>query len=205
MRRLVIAGLLAVAFAGCAATAPARRRAATAAAPRPAERAPVETARARPPAPPVPPRAPATRADDGPLTAKIDSATPAGRSAALRLTEEGRQRLAAGDAARATELLERAVAVDAHVPYAYFFLAQAHAEEGHRALAYRFLDRAEQKLAGEPYWLSEVWRLRGSLLADDGKAAEAEAAYRRALDAWPGNRAAAEALTAAGRRGKESQ
>jgi tetratricopeptide (TPR) repeat protein len=166
--------------------------------------APVEVARSRPPAPPVPARPPATRADDGPLTAKIDANTSAGRTAALRLTEEGRQRLASGDSARAIELLERAVAVDARVPYAYFFLAKAHAEAGHRELAHRFLDRAQQKLAAEPYWRSEVDGLRGKLLAEEGKSAEADSAYRRALEAWPGNRAAAQALTAASRRGKES-
>lgn len=184
---------------------------ATARPPRPAtpalakERAPVEVARTRPPAPVPPPARPAaTRADDGPLTAKIDAATPAGRSAALRLTEEGRQKLASGETARAIDLLERSVSVDARVPYTYYFLAKAHAEAGHRDLAYRFLDRAQQKLAGEPYWRSEVDGLRGKLLHEEGKNAEAEAAYRRALEAWPGNRAAAEALTASSRRGKES-
>ncbi len=165
--------------------------------------APVDVARARPPEPLRPARPAATRADDGPLTAKIDGATPAGRSVALRLTEEGRQRLAAGDSARAIELLERAVAVDARVPYSYYFLAAAHAEAGHPALAHRFLDRAGQKLAGEPYWRSRVDELRGKLLAGEGKTAESQAAYRRALDAWPGNRTAAQALTAASQRDKE--
>ncbi len=169
------------------------------------ERTPVEVARSRPPeAVPPPSRPAATRADDGPLTAKIDAATPAGRSAALRLTEEGRQRLASGDPARAIELLERAVSVDARVPYTYYFLAKAHAEAGHRELAHRFLDRAQQKLAGEPYWRSEVDGLRGKLLTEEGRTAEAQAAYRRALESWPGNRAAAEALTASSGRGKES-
>ena len=168
-------------------------------------RPPAEVARARPPEPVPPPARPAaTRADDGPLTAKIDAATPAGRSAALRLTEEGRQKLASGDTARAIDLLERSVSVDGRVPYTYFFLAKAHAEAGHRELAHRFLDRAQQKLAGEPYWRSEVDGLRGQLLSDEGRTAEAEAAYRRALEAWPGNRAAAQALTASSRRGKKS-
>ena len=101
-------------------------------------------------------------------------------------------------------MLERAIAVDARVPYAYYFLAKAHAAANHPALANRFLDRAEQKLAGEPYWRSEVYALRGKLLAQEGKSAAAEASDRRALEAWPGNRAAAEALTAAPRRGKEA-
>jgi tetratricopeptide (TPR) repeat protein len=197
---LVVTALV---VSACAPAAAVRReRPAGAAAPQQHERSPVEVARARPPAPPAPARPPATRADDGPLTAKIDAATPAGRAAALRLTEEGRQRLAAGEPARAIDLLERAIAVDARAPYAYYFLAKAHAELRHAALAQRVLDRAEQKLANEPYWRSEVYRLRGELLAQEGKTAEAEAAYRRALDAWPGNRAAAEALTAAPRRDK---
>jgi tetratricopeptide (TPR) repeat protein len=153
----------------------------------------------------VPPsRPPATRADDGALTAKIDATTPASRGAALRLTEEGRRQIPSNPA-RAVELLERAITVDARVPYAYYFLAEAHAQAGQPALAYRFLDRAEQKLASEPYWMSETYRLRGTLLTAEGKDAEAEREYRRALAAWPGNRAAAEALTAAARRGKESR
>jgi len=167
----------------------------------------VEIARARPPAAPVPPppiRPSEVRPDDGPLTAKIDANTPAARANALRLAEEGRQRLAAGETARAIELLERAIAVDARVPYSYFFLARAHAEMSQPDLAQRFLDRAGQKLAHEPYWRSRVEELRGKLLAGAGRTTEADAAYRRSLDAWPGNRVAAEALTGAARRGKET-
>jgi tetratricopeptide (TPR) repeat protein len=195
--------VIAVTLSACAQAATRREPPSAAArAPKKNER-PVEVARTRPPAPPpVPARPPATRSDDGPLTAKIDSATPAGRAAALRLTEEGRQRLAAGDPARAVDLLERAITVDARVPYAYYFLAQAHADLQHTALAQRFLDRAAQKLANEPYWRSEVDRLRGDLLVREGRGTEAEAAYRRALESWPGNRAASEALTAASRRDK---
>lgn len=203
MRTLALVVLLVVAGSACA---PAVSRPAPSAARPAARREPPSTdvARSAPPKPPAPLPPVAARADDGPLTAKIDAATPAGRSAALRLIEQGRQQLAAGDPARAIELFERAIAVDARVPYAYYFLAEAHAEANHPALAQRFLERAEQKLAQEPYWMSEVYRLRGVLLAEEGKSVEAEAAYRRALQAWPGNRAAAEALTAAARRGKET-
>ncbi len=205
MRTLAVVLTLAVVVSACAPAAARRDRRPARAAVTQRTAPPVEVARARPPEPPAPAPPPAaTRADDGPLTAKIDAATPAGRGAALRLIEQGRQRLDAGDPNRAVELFERAIAVDSRVPYAYYFLAKAHAEAGHDALAYRFLDRAEQKLANEPYWMSETYRLRGTLFAREGKASEAEAAYRRALAAWPGNRAAAEALTAAGRRDKES-
>jgi tetratricopeptide (TPR) repeat protein len=141
----------------------------------------------------------ASRADDEPLTAKIDAHA---RGRARRCASRGRSRLAA--ATRKLELLERAVAGEAGVPYAYYFLAKAHAEAGHSALAQRFLDRAEQKLVNEPYWQSEVYGLRGKLLALEGKTAEAEASYRRALEVWPGNRAAVEALTAAAQRDKET-
>ncbi len=169
------------------------------------EAPPVEVARARPPESPIPPAPPpVVRPDDGPLTAKIDANTPAARGNALRLTEEGRQRLAAGDSARAIELFERAVAVDARLPYPYYFLAQAHADLHHRELAQHFLDRAGQKLAHEPYWRSRVDELRGKLYAEAGKTAAAEAAYRRALEAWPDNQVAAEALTAASQRDKET-
>lgn len=202
MRSLVLVPVMVLTLAACA---PAARSSRATTPPRPAPaRPPTEVARARPPAPvPPPSRPPATRADDGPLTAKIDAATPASRSAALRLTEEGRRQIASNPA-RAIELLERAITVDARVPYAYYFLGAAHAQAGQPALAHRFLDRAAQKLASEPYWMSEIYRLRGTLLAAEGKDGEAEREYRRALEAWPGNRAAAEALTAAGRRGKES-
>ena len=203
MQKLWVLLLLGVTLSACAQAATRPQRAKAVPVPKKA-RPSVEVARARPPAPPAPARPAATHADDGPLTAKIDAKTPAGRSAALRLIEEGRQRLAAGDAPRAIELFERAVAVDARVPYAYYFLAKAHAEANHSAFAQRFLDRAEQKLAGEPYWLSEVYSLRGKLLAEEGNDRDAEAAYRRALECWPGNRTAAEALTAAPQRGKEA-
>ena len=66
------------------------------------------------------------------------------------------------------------------------------------------VETSSQKLANEPYWRSRVNELRGKLLADEGKTAEAGAAYRRALDAWPGNRSASEALTATPQRDKDS-
>ena len=202
-RRAMIVVL--IVLAGCA---PAAMRAEREAPRRRAEQEapPAEVAHARPPEPLPPPAPvrPVVRADDGPLTAKIDASTPAARATALRLAEEGRQRLDAGDPSRAIELLERAIAVDARLPYPYYFLAKAHADLGHADLAQRFLDRAGQKLVHEPYWMSRVEELRGKLLADAGKPAEAEAAYRRALEAWPDNRVASEALTAASQRGKDA-
>jgi len=154
----------------------------------------VETAAVRPPeiAPPVVPPAPAE--DDGPLTAKIDRDTPPRRAAALRLTEQGRAHLAASEPARAIDVLERAIAIDARSPYAYYFLAHAHAEARHPDLARSFVARAEQLFAGNPYWLARAHALHGRLAEDAGRGEEARAEYTRALAAWPPNADAATGL-----------
>jgi tetratricopeptide (TPR) repeat protein len=143
--------------------------------------------------PPVPP--PATlRDDDGALTAKIDRDTAPRRASALRLTEEARALLARDEAPRAIELLERAVAVDARTPYAYYFLAEAHERAQHPVLARSFVARAEQLFAGDPYWLGRVHALHGRIAEDEGHADEARAAYTRALAVWPRNGDAATGL-----------
>src|SRR6185369_17994916 len=121
------------------------------------------------PQPAAPPAgAAALRDDDGPLTGKIDATTPPHRAAALRATEQGRGMLAHGEVPRAIELFERAVAVDARTPYAYYFLAEAHEKAQHRALARSFATRAVQLLAKEPYWLARAQALRGRIAEDEG-------------------------------------
>lgn len=132
--------------------------------------------------------------DDGPLTAKIDRDTPPRRAAALRLTEQARPLLVGDESARAIELLERAVAVDARAPYAYYFLAEAHADAGHWALARSFVARAQQLFAADPYWLGRVHALHGRIAEEEGRLDEARDAYTRALAAWPRNGDAANAL-----------
>ena len=161
----------------------------------------IETARARPPDAFVPPPA-MGRDDDGPLTAKIDAATPAKRAAALRLTEQARGFIAGGEAPRAIELLERAVAVDARVPYAYYFLAEAHHVAAHPVLARSFLARAEQLFGADRYWLGRVYALRGLLAEEEGHPDQARDAYGRALTAWPRNGVAATGLARLDARGQ---
>jgi len=148
--------------------------------------APSETASVRPPEI-APPALPPALEDDGSLVAKIDGTTPPRRAAALRLTERGRAHLAAGEPARAIEVLERAVAIDARSPYAYYFLAEAHAAARHPALAHSFIARAEQLFAGKPYWLGRAHALHGRLAEDAGRSDEARREYDRALAAWPRN------------------
>jgi tetratricopeptide (TPR) repeat protein len=154
---------------------------------------PVQSAAVRPPE--IAPRAvgPAVE-DDGSLVAKIDRATPPRRAAALRLTEQGRAHLAAGEPARAIEILERAVAIDARSPYAYYFLAQAHVEARHPGMARSFVARAEQLFAGNPYWLGRAHALHGRLAEDGGRIDEARAEYTRALAVWPQNADASSGL-----------
>jgi tetratricopeptide (TPR) repeat protein len=106
--------------------------------------------------------------------------------------------LAAGEEARAIELLERAIAIDSRTPYAYYFLAEAHHAAGRPALARPFLDRAAQLLAKEPYWLGRVYALRGRMSEDEGRSGEARAAYERALAVWPRNAVAAAGLSRVG-------
>lgn len=167
--------------------------------------APGPMARARPPEPIGPAGPPTLRDDDGPLTAKIDTTTPPRRAAALRLTEQARGVLAGGDAPRAIEILERAVAVDARTPYAYYFLAEAHARAEHRVLARSFAARAEQLFAADPYWLGRSRALHGRIAEDDGRADEARDAYTRALAVWPRNGDAATGLARLDARGQGAQ
>ena len=79
-------------------------------------------------------------------------------------------------------------------PYAYYFLAEAHADAGHWALARSFVARAQQLFAADPYWLGRVHALHGRIAEEEGRLDEARDAYTRALAAWPRNGDAANAL-----------
>jgi len=110
------------------------------------------------------------------------------RAAALRLTEQARELLAAGtDTGRAVSLLEQAIALDSHTPYAYYFLGEAHFRLGAARRALGFLERAASLLDANPYWASRVWGLRGLIWESGGERDQALDAYRRALALWPQN------------------
>jgi hypothetical protein len=137
-------------------------------------------------APPLP--------DDSSLLAKITPGTAPQRAASLRLTEEGRKLLDAGDAARAVTRLERTIVIDSSNPYGYFYLAKAQYRLGRHRESLNFLDVAESRLAGEPFWLSEVHALRGENLRALGMTQKAEASYAEALRLNSGNRTAMDAI-----------
>jgi tetratricopeptide (TPR) repeat protein len=191
--------MAAIILAGCSVSAPRSRPSDLPPSRQPATVPPVRTARTRPPTAPeaARPRAP-VQDDSGPLTAKIRDGTPANRAAALRMTEQARGLIAAGEEARAIEILERAIAIDASAPYAYYFLAMAHQRAKRPQLARPFLDRAQQKLRTEPYWLGQVHALRGQIAEEEGRPADARADYERALQAFPGNADASAGLARLG-------
>jgi hypothetical protein len=143
---------------------------------------------------PPEPAGPALR-DDSSLLAKITPGTPPQRAASLRLTEEGRKLLDAGDPNRALGRFEKTIVIDSTNPYGYFYLAKTQYRLGRYKESLNFLDVAESRLSEEPFWLAEVYALRGENLRALGMPEKAEASYNRALSLNSANRTAAEALS----------
>lgn len=143
--------------------------------------------------------APAPREEAPPLPeesliAKITPRTPPQRAASLRVTEEGRRLLDTRDYAKALARLEKTIAIDSTNPYGYYFLAKAHHHLSRYQESLNFLDVAGSLLAGEPYWLAEVFALRGENFRALGLVEKADSSYAQALRINPGNRLAAEGL-----------
>jgi tetratricopeptide (TPR) repeat protein len=145
-------------------------------------------ATAEPVSPPLP--------DDSSLLAKITPATAPQRAASLRLTEEGRKLLDAGDPQKALTRLEKTIVIDSTNAYGYFYLAKAQYRMGRYKESLNFLDVTESQLSNkEPFWLAEVHALRGENYRALGMMQQAEASYAQALRLNSGNRAAAEAMS----------
>lgn len=138
---------------------------------------------------PAPPRSEAS------LIAKIDSKTPPQRAASLRLTEEGRKFLEAGEYPKALARLEKTITIDSTNPYGYFYLAQAHYHLGRFQESLNFLDVAESLLPGQTYWLAEVFALRGENFRALGVLPRADFNYSEALRLNPGNPVAAKGVS----------
>ena len=144
---------------------------------------------------PVPEAAPPPLPDDSSLLAKITPGTSPQRAASLRLTEEGKKLLDAGDARKALARLENTIVIDSTNPYGYFFLAKAHYRLGRYKESLNFLDVAESRLSQEPFWLAEAYALRGENFRALGMTDKAQASYTEALRLNSGNRTATEALS----------
>ena len=141
---------------------------------------------------PLPPQAPLP--DDSSLLAKITPGVTPQRAASLRLTDEGRKFLDAGEPAKALARLERTIVIDSTNAYGYFYLAKAHYQLGRYRESLNFLGVAESRLSGEPFWLSELYALRGDDYRALGQPQRAEESYLQALKLNSGNRAASDGL-----------
>ena len=132
--------------------------------------------------------------DDSSLLAKLTPTTPPQRAASLRLTEDGRKFLDGSDYSRALERFERAIAIDSSNAYAHYYLAKTQNRLKHYKESLNFLDVAESRLSGEPFWLAEVYALRGDNFRALGMNDRAEASYSKALSINSGNKTASEAM-----------
>lgn len=139
---------------------------------------------------PTPPPLP----DDSSLLAKITPGVTPQRAASLRLTDEGSKLLEAGEPAKALARLERTIVIDSTNAYGYFYLAKAHYQLGRYRESLNFLGVAESRLSGEPFWLAEIYALRGDDYRGLGQAQRAEESYLQALKLNSGNRTAVDGL-----------
>jgi tetratricopeptide (TPR) repeat protein len=117
------------------------------------------------------------------------------RAASLRLTEEGRKLLDAGEYTKALARLERTISIDSTNPYSHYYLAKAHYHLGHYQESLNFLGVAESRLDGEPFWLAEVFALKGENFRALGFSQKADSSYSEALRLNSRNRAASEGLS----------
>lgn len=138
--------------------------------------------------------APQPLPDDSSLLAKITPGVSPQRAASLRLTDEGSKLLDAGEPAKALARFERTIVIDSTNAYGYFYLAKAHYRLGRYGESLNFLAVAESRLSAEPFWLAEVYALRGDNYRAQGQVQRAESSYQQALRLNSGNRTAAEGL-----------
>jgi len=112
----------------------------------------------------------------------------------LRLTEEGKKLLDAGDPVKALARLEKTIVIDSTNPYGYFYLAKAQYRLGRYRESLNFLDIAESRLGNEPFWIAEIHALRGDNYRALGQLQRAEESYQQAVRLNSGNRTAADGL-----------
>lgn len=141
------------------------------------------------PAPTAPPLA-----DDSSLLAKITPGVSPQRAASLRVTDEGRKLLDAGEPAKAMSRLERTIVIDSTNGYGYFYLAKAQQRLGRYQDSLNLLEVAQSRLSDEPFWLAEVYALRGENYRALGQTPMAEASYKQSLRLNSGNRTASDGL-----------
>jgi len=138
--------------------------------------------------------APQGEISDRPLDSIIASAEPA-RAASLRVVEQARAELKAGNPDAAIRTMAKAISIDPTNPYAYFYLGQAYFAKKDYGQAAVFFSRAENGFLKDPAWVSETVGYEGASYEFAGRDTEAAVAYKRALDFAPGNLMAAAGLS----------
>jgi hypothetical protein len=130
---------------------------------------------------------PSPEVSDQSLQPLIDRAETPARAASLRIVEQGRLSIVAGDTDSAIRDLAQASSIDPANPYAYFFLGRAYLTKKNYTQALIFFKRAEIGFGANPVWLGETLAFEGLDYEESGHLVAGEAAYQQALDAMPGN------------------
>jgi hypothetical protein len=124
---------------------------------------------------------------EAPLDSEIKKADTPALMAALRVTEQARVELEAGQTADAIRDLGRAVSIDPGSPFEYFYLGRAYIARRNYTQALTFLQRAEIGFASRPDWLGMDVGFEGNCYEELGRNSDAALAYQRALGTAPNN------------------
>ncbi len=133
---------------------------------------------------------------DTPLAPEVAASASPARSASIRTVERARDQIVSGNADEAIRSLSRALSIDPTNPYVYFYLGRAYFMKKNYAQALTFLQRAEIGFSSDPAWMGETRGFEGAAYEESGRPAEAQVAYKHALESAPNNRIA---LTGYGR------
>ncbi len=139
---------------------------------------------------------PTVQISDAPLAPEFAASASPARSASIRTVERARDQIVSGNADEAIRSLSRALSIDPTNPYVYFYLGRAYFMKKNYAQALTFLQRAEIGFSSDPAWMSETRGFEGAAYEESGRLAEAQVAYKHALESAPNNRIA---LTGYGR------
>jgi hypothetical protein len=157
---------------------------------------PPEAAPAGTPTPTTIPEVGVTSAEPESLLTHIGPGTPPNVAAALRLIEDGRQRMQQGASDAALDRFERAVAVDPTNAYGYYFLARVHFLKKNYDQAIAFASRAGSLSAHtDRVSLGRIRSLEGTVFEEVGRYPDARKAYQQAIEADPNNLSAQVGLT----------
>ena len=133
--------------------------------------------------------------EESSLLARTTPDTPPWQVASIRLAEDGRTLLQAGEFDKGLSKLEKAIALDSRNRYAYYFLAEAHYHLTHHQQSLNFLEIVEPLLSDEPLWLARVYALQGENYRALGFFERADTKYIGALALDPSNLVALDGLS----------